>query len=83
MLALDTSEETSSIQIEVYRRMTPGARLRLGLELTEMSRRLLVDGIRRRHPEYDEEQARLASIRLWLGPELFRNAYPEMRELDP
>jgi hypothetical protein len=83
MRPLDTSEETSSIQIEVYRRMTPGARLRLGLELTEMSRRLLVDGIRRRHPEYDEEQTRLASIRLWLGPELFRNAYPEMRELDP
>ncbi len=83
MAALDTPDEVSHIQIGVYRRMSPGARLRLGLELTEMSRRLLVEGVRRRHPDYDEEQVRLASIRLWLGPELFRSAYPGRRELEP
>lgn len=83
MSALDTSDDAASVQIEVYRRMTPGARLRLGLELTEMSRHLLKDGIRRRHPEYGDEEVRLASIRLWLGPELFRTAYPETCELEP
>jgi hypothetical protein len=83
MSALDTPDEVSRLQIEAYSRMTPGARLRVGLELTEMSRRLLADGIRRRHPDYDEEQVRLASIRLWLGPELFHSAYPGKRELEP
>ena len=83
MAAPDTPDEVSRVQIEIYRRMTPGARLRLGLELTEMSRRLLADGIRRRHPVYDEEEVRLASIRVWLGPELFRSAYPGEREMEP
>jgi hypothetical protein len=63
--------------------MTPEARLRVGLELTEMARRLLTAGIRRRHPEYDDDQVRLASIRLWLGPDLFRTAYPDRPEIEP
>lgn len=51
--------------------------------MTEMARRLLIAGIRKRHPEYDDDQVRLASIRLWLGPELFRDPYPDEPELEP
>jgi hypothetical protein len=83
MRPLDTSEQAASIQIAVYRRMEPAARLRVALELTEMSRRLLTDGIRKRHPEYDGEQVRLAATRAWLGPENFRRAYPDRVELEP
>jgi hypothetical protein len=83
MRALDTSREAASAQLDVYRRMTPEARLRVGLELTEMARRLLIAGIRNRHPEYDDDQVRLASIRLWLGPELFRAPYPNQPEVAP
>jgi hypothetical protein len=63
--------------------MPPAARLRVGLELTALSRRLLADGVRRRHPEYDDEQVRLAFLRCWLGRDLFRSAYPGRPELDP
>ncbi|MFH1176358.1 MAG: hypothetical protein V1750_03040 [Acidobacteriota bacterium] len=83
MAALDTSRAAASAQIEAYRRMAPEARLRVGLELTRMARGLLTAGIRKRHPEYDENQVRLAAIRLWIGSELFRQAYPEERELAP
>jgi len=83
MRAADTSEDAFRAQIDAYRRMSPDARLRAGLELTEMSRRLLADGIRRRHPEYTEDQVRMAFLRHWLGPELFRKAYPGLPELDP
>ncbi len=83
MAALDTTTAADAVQLEVYRRMAPEARLRVGLELTELCRGLLVTGIRARHPEYDAEQVRLASIRLWLGQELFRRAYPGARELEP
>lgn len=69
--------------MDVYRRMSPVARLRIGLELTAMSRRLLADGIRRRHPEYDDERVRLAFLRLWLGADLFRTAYAGEPELEP
>lgn len=69
--------------MDVYRRMSPVIRLQTGLELTAMSRRLLIDGIRRRHPEYDHERVRLAFLRLWLGPDLFRAAYAGEPELEP
>jgi hypothetical protein len=80
---IDTTDAAAAVQLEAYRRMSPGARLRVGLELTAISRGLLVDGIRKRHPDYDDEHARLAFLRLWLGPELFRAAYPGQPELEP
>lgn len=80
---MDTSAEAASVQLDVYRRMSPVARLRVGLELTAMSRRLLADGVRRRHPEYSDEQVRLAFLRLWLGADLFRAAYAGKPELEP
>jgi hypothetical protein len=83
MRARDTTAEADTVQLEIYRRMTPEARLRAGLELTEISRRLLITGIRQRHPEYDANQVRLAAIRVWLGPGLFREAYPREPELAP
>ncbi|MBI5481797.1 MAG: hypothetical protein HY906_23275 [Deltaproteobacteria bacterium] len=83
MRARDTSVEADAVQIDAYRRMTPGARLRVALELTELSRRLVAAGVRRRHPEYTDEQVRLATIRLWLGEELYRQAYAGCAELAP
>lgn len=83
MTPRDTSDEAMGAQLESYRRMTPEARLQVALELTEMSRRLLADGIRARHPEYDDDQVRLAMIRVWLTPELYRVAYAGHPEFDP
>jgi hypothetical protein len=83
MTPRDTSQEAAAAQLEVYRRMTPEARLQVALELTEMSRKLLADGIRARHPEYSDEQVRLAMIRVWLTPELYRQAYAGYPEIDP
>jgi hypothetical protein len=83
MRSADTSELAAHTQLEVYRRMSPSERLRVGLELTELSRSLLIEGIRRRHPMYSAEQLRLAAIRAWLGTEDFRRAFPDAPELDP
>ena len=83
MAPRDTTSEAHAVQLMLYRRMGPERRLRVGLELTEMGRRLLRDGIRRRHPEYDDRDALLAFRRLWLGPVLFRQAYPGQPELSP
>ena len=79
----DTTTEAQALQLMLYRRMAPERRLRVGLELTEISRRLLRDGIRCRHPEYDDRDILLAFRRLWLGPVLFRQAYPGQPELSP
>lgn len=79
----DTSQEAASVQLEVYRRMTPAERLRVGLELTQMSRDLLSQGIRSRHPAYSNDEVRWALIRAWLGRDLFALAYPHGPQLDP
>lgn len=82
-MARDTSEEAARVQLEVYRRMTPAERLRVGLELTQMSRDLLAQGIRSRHPHYSDSQVRWALIRAWIGRDLFARAYPNGPHLDP
>jgi hypothetical protein len=80
---LDTSPDAAAVQLEAYRRMGPEGRLRVGLELTQLSRSLLAAGIRARHPEYGADDVHLALVRAWLGPALFRVAYPGAPELEP
>jgi len=79
----DTSEDAARVQLEVYRRMAPSQRLNVGLELTRMSRDLLAQGIRARHPEYSDDEVKWAVIRVWIGRDMFRRAYPHGPQLDP
>lgn len=83
MRPMDTSEAADEVQLGIYRRMEPSERLQVGLDLTELSRQLLAEGIRQRHPEYDDEQVRLATIRAWLGADLFFRVYPGAPALEP
>jgi len=80
---LDTSPEVERIQNEIFRKMTPARRLQLAIELTETSRKLLATGVRRRHPEYDDERVRLAVIRLTIPEKLFLAAYPHAKDIRP
>lgn len=83
MTLSDTSKDAEKVQLEVLIRMGPERRLRAGIELSRMSRLLLAEGIRTRHPEYDDRQVRLAAIRLTLPADLFHAAYPEAGSLPP
>jgi hypothetical protein len=79
----DTAREAEKKQIEILRRMGPEGRLRAAIELSRTSRKLLLEGVQRRHPHYDERQLRLETIRLTLPKELFHTAYPEADEKLP
>ncbi len=79
----DTSPDALRAQTEILRRMTPQARLAAATQLSATARRLVFEGVRRRHPDYDEAQVRYAALRLWLGDDDFRRAYPEAPELAP
>jgi hypothetical protein len=72
----DTTLEAARVQFEVFRRMPPGKRLELAFQMSDSLRQLVASGVRSRHPEYSEDQVRLAVIRLTLGEKLFRQAYP-------
>jgi len=77
----DTARDAEKKQIAILRRLGPEGRLRAAIELSRTSRSLLLEGVHRRHPDYDERQIRLEAIRLTLPEELFRAAYPEAGEI--
>jgi hypothetical protein len=63
--------------------MTPEQRLAAVFELCEVAGQLNRDGIRRRHPDYDESLVGDALARMRLGDALFREAFPSRRVVDP
>jgi hypothetical protein len=74
---LDTSLEAARVQWRIFRQMPASKRLEIALSLSDSLRRLAAVGVRARHPDYSEDQVRLAVIRLSLGEELFRKVYPD------
>ena len=83
MRLLDTTPDAEKVQIEIFRRMEPEKRLQSAALLSATCRTLLAKGIRKRHPNYDEEQVRLAVIRCILPEDLFLRAYPGARDILP
>ena len=79
----DTTPQAEQVQLEIFRRMGPEKRLQAGIELSQLCRKLLLEGVRMRHPEYNERQTKLAVIRLILPENLFLAAYPEGRDIRP
>lgn len=65
----DTAPEARRRQLEVYRRMSPQARVEQTLALSEEIRRVALDGIRQRNPSFDDEQVRVAWLRMLYGPD--------------
>ena len=50
----------------------------MAMELSDGLRSIIESGVRQRHPDYDEKMVRLAAIRIAIGEELFRQAYPDI-----
>ena len=71
------------MQIESLRRLGREGRLHAGINLTRTSRKLLLEGILRRHPDYNDTQIKLTCLKLLLPEELFFAAYPEARTILP
>ena len=80
---LDTGADAYRAQIEAFRRMGGTGRAAVMFRLNELARKTALAGIRSRHPEYDEEQQRLALGRLILGDELARKVWPDHALVEP
>ena len=72
----DTTPEAFWVQVEALRRLGVAGRAKITFELGEQMRKMSATGVRMRHPDYNDDQVRLAVIRLRLGNELFRKVYP-------
>ncbi|TKJ42120.1 hypothetical protein CEE37_00140 [candidate division LCP-89 bacterium B3_LCP] len=74
----DTTLEAYRFQIAVLRRIGPEGRMKLMSQLCRGMRRTVEDGVRMRHPEYDDETVKLAVIRLTAGREVFDLLLPNI-----
>ena len=52
---------------EMYRRMTPGQRLRIGLRAGGAARRMVEAGVRHQNPEWNSDQVREEVLRRMAG----------------
>lgn len=66
----DTSDEALAVQLDCLRRMTPQERLRRACAWSGQVRRMAMNAIRRRHPDYTEDDVRLKFIELTYGKAL-------------
>jgi hypothetical protein len=77
----DTTPEAFRVLVHAYRAMPAGRRLEMALQMSDDIMAVAAAGVRRRHPEYTDEQARLSLIRMRLGERLFREVYGETVQL--
>lgn len=71
----DTHPAAAAFQIELLRSFGPEKRSQLTAEWSDELRRIAMQGIRDRHPEYTERQVVLEYARITLGDALFREAF--------
>ena len=66
----DTSEDAHSVQLELWRSMSGQERIQKAVSLSTSLRNMAFDAIRRRHPEFTEDQIPTKFIELSYGDEL-------------
>jgi hypothetical protein len=67
---MDTTATARHAQLSVFRELGPIGRLEASFEMSEEMRSVLADGVRARHPEYDEAAVAHELLRLLYGPSL-------------
>lgn len=67
MAASDTTPRAAAIQLQLYRQAGPSRRVQIAVELSDAVRETALAGIRRRHPDYTEEEVRADFLRIVYG----------------
>ena len=67
MQARDTTPRAAAIQLQLYREAGPSRRAQIAVELSDAVRDTTLAGIRRRHPEYSEQEVARSFLRLVYG----------------
>lgn len=76
-VSFDTSPTADAVRLAVLRRLTPEQRAALTIEMSDQAFVVARRAIHGRHPDYSEEDLRLAMLRLLHGDELVRRVYPD------
>jgi hypothetical protein len=79
-LSRDTTLEAAEVQMEIYRRMSPGEKIALVEEANRRARALALAGLRQRHPDASEAELFRRLMDLTLGEALAREVYGPLPE---
>lgn len=66
----DTSPDAFAVQLDCLRKQSPGDRIRKMCAMSRQVRKMAFDAIRRRHPEFDEDEVQMTFIELTYGKPL-------------
>jgi len=77
-LSLDTSPDVERLQVERWRQMSPAEKAAIVSGLTRAVYDLALAGVRLRHPGASPREQFLRLALVTLGPDLARQAYPEI-----
>ena len=80
-LASDTARDVEQRQLKTWREMTPAQKAALIDASSRAAREMALAGIRQRYPQASPREHFLRLAILTLGPELAREAYPEIDRL--
>ncbi len=83
LIPSDTSEDVWKRQMQAVAERSVEERLDEWQQLNQAVARMEADGIRRRHPDYDDRQVLLAAARIRYGDALVRAAWPRDALVDP
>ena len=75
----DTTLEVARIQFSIFRKIGIEERANMAIKLSDGLRATIQSGVRQRHPEYNDNMVQLAALRLAIGAQLFRQAYPDIK----
>lgn len=78
----DTTKDAFLRQLEVLRGLDISARAAMTFELSDNLRQIVRDGVRHRHPDWDEAQVKREFLRIVLGDALFNEAFGKNRFSD-
>ena len=77
---IDTSTEALQTQLDGIRRMLPAERFSRMCSWTQQIRNMAINAIRRRHPEFSDDEIRLKFIELTYGTALARDVRRHLLE---
>lgn len=81
VLSADTTADIEQRQIDAWRRLSPGERLRLVSDSSRAVIDLSLAGIRRRYPQASERECFLRLAAILLGVDTARRVYPDAADL--
>jgi hypothetical protein len=71
----DTTSEAWDVQYRALRSIGMAGRIAMTFELSDNMRATVADGVRYRHPDWDEQAVEREVLRLMIGDDLFRQVF--------